>query len=56
MIKVTYRLVGSVNYPELTKEFETKETADAWIRLQVNVLIISIESTGAAALSRIYGM
>lgn len=55
MIKLEYRLIGSISNPVLTKEFNTRADCDAWVKAQGNVLVVSIESSGAAALGRIFG-
>jgi hypothetical protein len=55
MIQLEYRLVGNVDNTVFTKEFKTREEALNWAKIQGNVFIIQMESTGAVAFNRIYG-
>lgn len=55
MVTLKYRLVGNTSNPVLSKEFKTRNEAMAWAKAQGNVLVLEIESTGTAALSRIFG-
>jgi hypothetical protein len=54
MITVTYRLIGSVSNPSFDKSFDNRNDADSWIKAQGNILVLSIESSGAAAMNRIF--
>jgi hypothetical protein len=56
MITVTYKT--NKTEARYTITFETRAQADAWIADQQEgglLVVLSIESTGAAALSRIFG-
>jgi hypothetical protein len=55
MVTVNYRLIGDVSNPTLTKTFNNRAEADAWIKAQVNILVLEVESSGAAAMNRIFG-
>lgn len=55
MVTLKYRLAGSLNNPVLSKEFNSHAEAMSWAKAQGNVFIVEIESTGAAALNRIFG-
>ena len=56
MIKVTYRLVGDVSYSHLTKEFNTWGEVTQWTNdTRGTILVISVESSGASVLQRLYG-
>jgi hypothetical protein len=55
MVTLKYRLVGSVSNPVISKEFATRPEALQWAKAQGNILILEIESTGAAALSSLFG-
>ncbi len=55
MVTLKYRLVGDANNPVLSKEFKTRDEAMQWAKAQGNILIVEVESTGAAALNRIFG-
>lgn len=55
MVTLKYRLVGSKTNLVLEKSFNTRAEAMSWAKAQGNILILEIESTGASALSRIYG-
>jgi hypothetical protein len=55
MVTLKYRLVGNVNNPVIEKSFKTRAECDAWVKAQGNVLVLEIESSGAAAFNRIFG-
>jgi hypothetical protein len=55
MVTVKYRLIGSINNAIHSKEFKTRAECDAWIKAQGNILVLEVESSGAAAFNRIFG-
>lgn len=54
MVTLKYRLIGSVDYPVLSKSFNTRSECNAWVAANP-VLVLEIESSGASAYSRIFG-
>lgn len=56
MVILKYRLVGrNEAVAVLERSFESRDEAMAWAKLQGNVMIVEIESSGVSAFSHIYG-
>lgn len=55
MVTLKYRLVGDVKNPVFSKEFNSRVEATLWAKAQGNILIVEIESSGAAAFNHIFG-
>ena len=54
MVTVTYRLIGSVDYPTFSKDFSDRTTANDWIAVNP-IVVLQIESFGAATYNRVFG-
>ena len=55
MCILTYRLIGDVNNPVLTKEFKTREDMVDWGKSCGNIIILTTTLSGAESYGRVYG-
>ncbi len=53
MVTLKFRLVGLDHV--ISREFDTWGACDAWCKQQINVVVVEVESSGAAAFNRIFG-